>query len=271
MQLRYLGVAGWHLTTARSSLLVDPFFTRLPLWQMLFGYAIPDRQAIRAYTPFAVWVLNTHAHYDHLMDVPEIARLTGAIVCASPQACDLLALQDVPDFQLDDIHAGDLMVLGDVRVEVYPSRHRTIFGHIPYQRPLRPHLRPPLRARDYCFDYLYTFHLSAEGVSVLITSGIDAEPSVEADVLLVGADASREQLAVILEGVKPRVVMPNHWDDMFRPLSKPLLPMRQPPKGLIPSLKRIDLTAFERHVREIAPAAQVIIPRLFQSYEIARS
>lgn len=271
MKLRYLGVAGWHLITARSSLLVDPYFTRLPLGKMLFGYAIPDPAVIRAHTPSAGWVLNTHAHYDHLMDVPEIVRLTGGIVYASPQACDLLAIQDVPDFQLEDIHAGDWVVLGDFEVEVYLSRHRTIFGHIPYQKPLPPRLRPPLRARDYCFDYLYTFLISAEEARVLITSGIDAEPSVEADVLLVGADASRDQLAVILEGVKPRLVMPNHWDDMFRPLSRPLLPMHKPPKGLIPSLKRIDLAAFERHVRELAPNAQVIIPRLFESYDLTRS
>ena len=271
MELRYLGTAGWHLRTAHSSLLVDPYFTRLPLGRMLAGYAVSDRALVEAYTPPADWVLVTHAHYDHLMDVPETARLTGAQVYASPQACELLALQGVPPHQVTVIGAGDRLVLGDFEVEVYPSRHRVIFGHIPYQKPLRPRLKPPLRARDYRFDHLFTFRICAQETRVLVASGIDAEPSVEADVLLVGADASRDQLAVILEGVRPRLVMPNHWDDMFRPLSLPLVPMYRPPKGIIPSLKRIDLAAFERWVREIAPEAQVIVPRLFASYEIARS
>ena len=32
LTLTYLGVAGWQLQAGRSSLLVDPYFTRLPLW-----------------------------------------------------------------------------------------------------------------------------------------------------------------------------------------------------------------------------------------------
>jgi hypothetical protein len=101
-------------------------------------------------------------------------------------------------------------------------------------------------------------------VSVLVASGIDEEPSVEAEVLLVGADANDDQLGAILGAVHPRLVLPNHWDDMFRPLSQPVRPMLVPPPTLIPRMQCIDLRAWQRLVTAIAPDARVIVPQWFE-------
>lgn len=268
LHLRYLGAAGWHVRTADSSLLIDPYFTRLSMRQVLIGPAIPDQAAIARHTPPAQWILVTHGHYDHLMDVPEAVRLTGARVFASPQSADLLRILGVADSSLNAIHPGDVLTCGDIQVEVYPSRHRRILGSIPYQGSLRDGLAPPLHARDYRMDVQYSLRLTAGGIRILVTSGIDQEPQVEADVLLVGADASRRQLATILEGARPRLVLPNHWDDMFRPLFQPTRPMLAPLPGLIPWLRRIDLDAFARTICALAPDAAVIIPRVFGEVDL---
>jgi L-ascorbate metabolism protein UlaG (beta-lactamase superfamily) len=261
--IRYLGVAGWQLATPSSSLLVDPYFTRMPPLRVAFGRAVPDSALIATHTPPADAVLVTHPHYDHLMDVPEAARASGGRVYASAQGCALLDALGVPAETTQPIAPGDRLEIGDFAVEVYPSTHRTILGRIPYLGPLRAGLRPPLRASDYRIDQLFSFRVTAGGVRVLIASGIDDEPQVAADVLMVGADASREQLARILEGARPRVVMPNHWDNMFRSLSRPARPMIKPPRRLIPA-GRIDLDAWRGLVREIAPEARVVIPAWFE-------
>ncbi len=268
LTLQYLGVAGWHFQTGQAGLLIDPYVTRLSVWQVLFGRAVPDRALIRRHTPPAGWILVTHPHYDHIMDVPEVARLTGAPVYASSQGCQLLGVLGLPASQVHAVRPGDRLTLGDFKVDVCASRHRIIFGRIPYQGPLRPGLRPPLRASDYRIDRQFSFLVQAGGLRVLVASGIDEEPSVEADLLLVGADATREQLAAILKGVRPRLVMPNHWDDMFRPLSAPVVPMRKPPRRLSLPLKRIDLEGFARLVRELAPGAEVIVPERFRPYRL---
>lgn len=269
MALRYLGVAGWELCTPAHCLLIDPLFTRLPLWKVVAGRAVPDVDAIRAHTPPAAGlVLVTHPHYDHIMDVPEVARITGAVVYASPQGCDLLAVLGVPAEQRQPITHGDTLTCGDFTVEVHHTPHRVIFGRVPYAGPLRSHLKPPLRASDYRIDQHFSFCISAGSIRILVASGIDDEPPVEADVLLVGADASRGQLARILSAVKPRLVMPNHWDDMFRPLSKPVRPSIKPTHGLaIP--RRIDLSGWARLVGELAPGARVVIPTHFETYRLA--
>ena len=268
MALRYLGVAGWELTASSQRLLIDPYFTRMPLWKVLFGYATPDRKTIARCIPHSVdGILVSHAHYDHLMDVPEAARLTGAKVYASPQGCDLLKVLAVPTEQCVPLTSGGQVAVGCFTIEVYRTPHRLIFGRVPYQGPLRTGLRTPLHASDYRMDEQYSFLISTGGIRILIASGIDEEPPVKADVLMVGADASQRQLARILSVTRPRVILPNHWDDMFRPLHKPIRPMIRPTRGIaIP--RRIDLHAWVQKVRRLAPEAQVVIPQHFACYEV---
>src|SRR5574341_16907 len=266
MELTYLGVAGWRFQIGGSSLLIDPYFTRLPLWRILVGRAIPDHDLIKRHTPSADAILISHPHYDHLMDAPLAAQLSEARVYASPQGCDLLGILGLPAGPICPIQPGDVFSVGRFRVAVHESGHRRIFGRIPFRGPLRPGLRPPLAARDYRMDRQYSFLIECGRMRVLVASGIDEEPPIRADVLLIGADAQPENLARILAAVQPQIVFPNHWDDMFRPLSKPTRPMLVPPRGLIPSLRRIDLAAFSTRVRTICPETRVIMPTLFAPY-----
>lgn len=262
IKLTYLGVAGWRFRAGDSSLLIDPYFTRLSMLQVLFGHAVPDAQAIAKYTPAAQWILVSHAHYDHLMDVPEAARLAGAQVMASSQSVHLMDILGIDEPHRTCIYPGDMLQCGEFRVEVYESQHRKILGGIPYVGPLAEGLAPPLRARDYRMDRQLSFRITTRDLRVLVASGIEAEPQVKADVLIVGADAARRQLRTLLDATRPRLVLPNHWDDVFRPLSQPLRPMRVPPSSYIPTLRRISLEAFARRVCDLSPKTAVFIPRI---------
>ena len=66
--LRYLGTAGWHLSMPGSNLLVDPYFTRLSMWRVAAGLAVPAFALVQRYVPPAGWILVTHPHYDHILD-----------------------------------------------------------------------------------------------------------------------------------------------------------------------------------------------------------
>lgn len=267
MEIQYLGTAGWYFTASGGALLIDPYFTRVPLRRLAFGPLVPDAEMVRRYTPPADWILVSHSHFDHLLDVPVVAQITGAEVYASRQSCDLLRVLGVPPKQMRPIAAGNRLALGPFTVEVYEVPHRQMIGRIPAYGPLREGLAPPLRARDYRMRELFSFRVEAGGVRVLVASGVEREPPVPTDVLLVGADASRAQLARILSAVQPRLVLPNHWDDMFRPLSEPARPSLQMPQTL-GLLRRVDLVAWSAHVREHAPAARVLVPERFRFYDI---
>ncbi|MBN1119718.1 MAG: MBL fold metallo-hydrolase [Anaerolineae bacterium] len=262
VNLTYLGVAGWHFQTVAGSLLVDPYFTRLSMMKMLLGQAVPDRAVIDRFAPSAEWILVTHPHYDHIMDVPAIVESGGAVVYASVQANDLLAALGVAGDKRQVISPGDRITLGDFEVDVYASVHRTILGRIPCEGPLKSHLSPPLRALDYRIRQEFSFRVAAENCRVLVVSGIDNEPAVEADVVLIGADANVDQLARVLEPAAPGLVLPNHWDDMFRPLGKPVRPMHRPPRG-VQFTQRLDMVVWAERVRAILPQAEVIVPERF--------
>lgn len=259
LTLRYLGAAGWWLNYGQHALLIDPYFTRLPMWRYALGRAVPDRNLIERYTPPADHILVTHPHVDHLLDVPQAAALTGATVHASAQGCELLHALGVPAEQIDVIHAGDVLSLGPWQAEVYASAHRVILGRVPATGPLRTPLHPPLRARDYRIREQFTLRITYGETRVLIVSGIDDEPALNTDVMAVGADASLSQLAAILGSAAPRIVLPNHWDDMFRPLSRPTRPMLNP--SISPGQPlRLDLTRWAQRVAAIVPDTRIITP-----------
>lgn len=260
LEVTYLGVAGWRLAAPDCAVLIDPYVTRLPMLRVVFGRAVPDAAAIARYVPAAAAVLVTHPHYDHIMDVPEVVQRQSIPAYASQQGCELLTALGVEEKQQRCIAPGDRVEVGPFTVEVYGSRHRTIFGRIPSEGPLPARLSPPLRPLDYRIRQQFSFRITGNGLSVLVASGVDDEPAVPADVLLVGADASSEQLTRILGATQPRLVLPNHWDDMFRTRDRPPRPMISPPRRLVFIPHRIDLDRWAARVRSICPAARVMIP-----------
>ncbi len=267
MELRWLGVAGIELRLGSQTLAIDPYFTRASLRRML-GRMHSDRRLVAGQLPRCDYVLVTHPHYDHLADVPEVVRNTGAIVLGSANACRLLAALGVPARQVRQISAGDSLALGDFRVEVLPGQH----GKIPlagvFNRPLSSRLRPPLRAWDYRMDCCFSFLVHAAGYRVLVGLGEYPAEAPGIDLLCIGVINSPECYQSLLQRARPQVVVPIHWDDLFRPVSQPTHPMLAPPAWRIPPLRRVDLAGFVHMVHAMFPATQVIVPEIFRPYKL---
>src|SRR5258707_12404259 len=85
--MRWLGVAGIELSVDGRTLLIDPFVSRPPARRLWAGRVASDGALVAEKVPRGAVVLVTHAHWDHIMDVPEVARRTGAPVYGSPNAC----------------------------------------------------------------------------------------------------------------------------------------------------------------------------------------
>lgn len=272
LQCRWLGVAGVELSAGGQTLVIDPFFTRFPLWRMWPGRVRPDRDLIAATLQRCDHVLVTHAHWDHLMDVPHVALNTGATVAGSRNTCQLLEVLGVPPGQIREISAGERLSLGAFHVEVLPAQH----GRTPVDRyingPLRSGLKPPLRAFDYRMDACFSFLVHVGGYRLLIGPGENPVESLPADMLFVGVFKTMPDppayYATLLRRVTPAVVIPYHWDDLFSPLSRPLRPMFQLPEWAFPPLRRVDLAAFSRMIAHMAPGTRVLVPEIFRVYEV---
>jgi L-ascorbate metabolism protein UlaG (beta-lactamase superfamily) len=150
---------------------------------MWFGRVVPNSALIAERVERCDSVLVTHAHFDHLMDVPDVVRNTGATAHGSLNSCRLLSACGVPDEQIREIKAGDVLELGDLRVEAFEVKHIKVVGFSP--GPLPAVIRPPLRARDYRMDYDYGFLVTVDGLRLLTDPGERPEDAVPADVLFV--------------------------------------------------------------------------------------
>jgi L-ascorbate metabolism protein UlaG (beta-lactamase superfamily) len=255
LTFRWLGVAGIELKAVDQVLVIDPFFTRPSLIQMLKPLK-PDSSLAMEKLASCDSILVTHSHYDHLMDVPEILRYTGAIAYGSANTCQLLHLLGVPATQAQQVRAGDKLFLGAFQVEVFKGQHSTIpFNHF-FNGSLRLGLQPPLRVSDFRMDVCLGYRIAVLGVQILVCA---AEPR-PADILFTVAQESKRYYTHLLKGSAPRVFIPVHWDDFTRPLGKPLKRFTRP--GRLPQWQVVRLA------RQVLPHVEVIIPEIFREYTL---
>lgn len=267
---RWLGVAGVEIKSGGQILVIDPYFTRLPFRSMWFGRARPNRALTIEKTPRCDHVLVTHPHWDHLLDVPDVVLHTGATVLGSANTCRLLSALGVPPEQIIEVGISNRLELGVFRIEVLPAIHpRTPIDRC-INAPLPPNLKPPLRLTDYRMDVCYSFLIEVDGYRLLHGTGQDPIQSVPPDVAFTGAETLRRHYETLLDIVRPRLLVPIHWDDLFSPLSRPIRPMLSPPRLALPPFRRFDLAEFARMIQEISPEIAVLIPEIFRVYDVGK-
>jgi len=262
-QFRWLGVAGSEWRIDGRILAIDPFFTRPPFRRMWLGRVQPDDHLSSVLMPRCDVILVTHSHWDHLMDVPEIARRTGAQVLGSPNTCALLAACGVPERQMRCVGVGDAWTVQGFEIIVLPAAHpRTPIDHL-VNGPLPPELKPPLRLIDYRMDVCFSFLVRADGRAIL-----SGDQPVSADVWLVSPFSIRADDQPLLRAIRPCLAIPIHWDNLFRPLSKGTRPMLAPPARKWSPLQFLDMARFARELRVSLPQTQVLLPQALRLYSL---
>lgn len=263
---RWLGVAGIAFEENGRVLAVDPFLSRPPIWRLGIGRPRPDAGLISKRIERCDFILVTHAHWDHLMDVPEVIRQTGAAAFGSRNTCELLTAAGIQPETITEIAAGEKRDLGPFRVEAIHGEH----APIPFFGPgrLQRSLHAPFHLHDFRMDTCLSFLIATGGIRYLDWAGVSPDGAPRADVLFIGAYFSQPTLKTIVSRVQPQIVVPIHWDDFFRPLSRPIRPSFQPPRLAFPPLKKIDLRRFKMTIQEVDPKCRVLVPEVFVPYDV---
>lgn len=231
-ELEWLGTAGFRISAEGTTLLVDPYLTRPGMRTVLSRSPLRssadavDRHAGAA----ADAILVGHTHFDHALDVPAIARRDG---CPAYGSSSLLRLMDLHGLaaQAVEVTPYQRYEIGPFRVSFVPSRHsRLVAGlKVPSDGELTCDHLDDLTGRAFrCgdvwgivieLDELRVYH---QGSADLVD---DERLPQDVDIFLCGiagrAFAPR-YLQRILPRLDPKVVVPHHWDDFFRPLDDPL-------------------------------------------------
>lgn len=220
----FLGTAGFRLETAETALALDPYLTRAGILRSLFGRLVPDADAIRRAVPRCHAALVGHSHHDHALDAPELCRQTGATLLGSRATAHIAEAAGLPPAQVRVVEPRRPERVGAATATAFRSRHgKALLGRVPIPGDIAA--PPPWPPRMWSLKHGPVFHWLVEiaGTRVLHVDSADFvdEELAEADVLClcaVGRQYRRDYTRTLVERVKPKVVLPCHWDDFTVPL-----------------------------------------------------
>jgi L-ascorbate metabolism protein UlaG (beta-lactamase superfamily) len=222
----YLGVNGFQFETNGYALLIDPYFTRVSLWAGALNERIesdPNRveSGLRHVRRKVDAVLVTHAHFDHLLDVPEIMQRTHARLLAGPTAIRLVESFGISRNEFESVDGGSVRKVGPWTIRVFAAEHDRLFGKVPFQCGRKLPTKPA-KAGDWCVGEPLAFVIEAAGKRIYIDSGgIPGAPPdsrighVDLAILGVALPDSRERFSEVVRELRPRFIFPSHQDDMF--------------------------------------------------------
>lgn len=279
--LKYLGTAGWEITNGTTTILVDPYLSRIngpappgggsghPIagdtrraykWSDI---ATPDIAAIDAHIQQADFVLVTHTHYDHILDVPHIALKTRATVIGTESTENVMRAYGVPEEQLITVRGGEDYQFQGFSLKVIPSIHSPLDHKHYFSSATAPlGMKAPLTLGQIhpeggTLAYLIRF----PGHQILAFGGmnfIEREiAGLEPDIVLMGAGASRKEIydytgRLMRDLHYPAVVLPTHWDNFLVPYEASQQPALE------------ALQSFLKEIAVASPKTKVIVPKYFQ-------
>ena len=226
IRVTYLGVNGFQFETNGHTLLVDPYFTRVGLWAGAFNERIasnPNRvsEGLRHVRSSVEAILVTHAHFDHLLDVPEIMRRTHARLLAGSTAIRLVESLAISPNKCDTVKVGSMRRIGPWKIRILAAQHDRLFGKVPFQCGAALSTKPN-KVSDWCVGEPLAFLIEAAGKRIYIDSGgVPGSPPdsqiKEVDLAILGAALpdSRERFPEAVRQLRPRYIFPSHQDDMF--------------------------------------------------------
>jgi L-ascorbate metabolism protein UlaG (beta-lactamase superfamily) len=268
LRFRWLGTAGIELEFRDERILIDPYLSRFPMRYCLFGRPSPRQDPIKRHLLPARAVLVSHAHFDHLLDVPIICREFGTTAYGSPNTSAILRAHGIPEGRIRTIKAGDSFTEGSFEIGIFPGRHGRMAGLLPYTGPLPERLTPPLRLSDYRMDAMFSFLIQTNGASFLVWNGPAESGIPEADVLIFCPLWGDGECAQAARAAKAKVVVPIHWDDFFSPLDRPIRPLIVPPGWKSPWIRRMDPVSVAKSVKRLLPDVKVVIPIILETVEL---
>lgn len=238
LRVTYLGVTTMLFDDGETAFLTDGFFSRPGFRRVATSSLTPDVDGIgrvleRIGVEELAAVVPLHAHFDHAMDAPTVAELTGARVIGSESVTNIARGHLLPEDRIQLIEDGETVELGQFRLRFIES------VHAPGDRAagiIKEPLTTPAHATAYRTGTVYSLLVEHQDRRILVNSSAGFLPGKlaghQADVVYLGIgdlgfqdEAYRQAYwdeVVAAVGAK-RVVL-THWDDLFEPLGERLKP-----------------------------------------------
>lgn len=242
VRVTFLGVSTLLIEDAQTKLMTDGFFSRPGLLQLRFGRLATNHARVTAALDRAGLakldaLFVAHSHFDHALDSATVARITGADLYGSSSTRRIAEFQDFDPSRFRPIETGTPVRLGRFAVTVVPAQHSPgdlAPGHIEAPVPANP------RMTDLKTGDCYSFHVAHPTGALLVHASANYLPGVldhhPVDTVYLGIGALGTQTEEfrdsywreVVEATGARRVVPIHWDNFTRDLTRPVrsLPRR---------------------------------------------
>lgn len=255
LRATFVGVSTILLSAGQDAILIDGFFTRPSYLPVFLGRIAPDEKVVtdclarlgvigedkntesatKLETLTLHAVLVAHTHFDHALDAPLVCKRTGAKLVGSESLHNLGRGQGVPENQMVLARDGAVLEYGAVRVRVFAGIHSP--GDVAPGEIEEPLVMPaPFKALRT--GRCYSFAVEHGGRRVFVHASANyvkgkLDGLGQADWLFLGvgvlgkqsAEFREEYWREVVEALSPKQVVPIHWDNFWKPLSSPLLPL----------------------------------------------
>lgn len=236
LEVQWLGVSGYRMTYENQTIFIDPYVSRVSLGDVVARRrALPDprlveRHLARPGGEQVLAVLIGHTHFDHALDAPAVVARYGCPAYGSDSLVRLLALHGLAEHTVE-VEPKRAYELGPFTVTFFPSVHsKLILGlAVPMDGELTCEHLDALNPGAYRCGRVYGIRIEVAGMSFYHQGSAnlldDEVPSGGVDVFLAGVAGrgfTDRYWERILPRLEPRVVVPTHYDDFFRPLDAPM-------------------------------------------------
>lgn len=238
LSVTWMGVATLLIDDGSSALMTDGYFSRPSLAKIAAGKVAPSPARVdgclaRAKVSRLAAVIPVHTHIDHVLDSALVADRTGAQLVGGQSAANVGRGYGLPEHRIVVAVDGEPIRLGAYDVTLIESHHCP-----PDRFPgvIGEPVTPPVKASVYrCGESWSTLvrhrptgrRLLIQG-SAGFVKGALAGHRADAVYLSVGQLGLQPRSYMVdywtetVRAVGARRVILIHWDDFFRPLTKPL-------------------------------------------------
>jgi len=285
LQLIHYGAAAWSITDGQTRILVDPFFSRIRYADKGFGTSTPPvapgdirpifgpndtlspnadtLQLIDMHAAKVDYILTSHSHFNHCMDMPYIAKKTGATVVGTESTINIARAHAVPEAQLITVKGGEDFEFGAFSLKVIPSLHSALSSKHYFDSGVVPKdVRAPMRLVEYVEGntLAYFIRFGAHRLIVFCSMNyIEREiAGLQPSVALIPAAKARLEIhdytGRLLRALgSPPIVIATHWD------------VQSWPYGAPQDAAYEQAQTFVQEVFRVAPDTRVLVPRHFDT------
>lgn len=241
LQVKFFGVSTLLFDDGETQILIDGFFSRPSLYQVLFQKIQSQPELIRQmiqqqHLQRTQAILVTHSHYDHALDIAELARqLPHTKIIGSNSTLNIARGGQVAEQQLIQVQPLHALSFGEFKATAIASQHTppTAVNNDLGEEISQP-LQLPARFSQFKEGHSFDYLIEHQGHKILVKAStgavLDQLKNLKVDTLFLGiAQLSRQSkefqqnyLDQTLRTLKPKVVIPIHWDNFFQAGNQPL-------------------------------------------------